>query len=84
MSWNLVQVLPEPNDIKRVTVVDQSPLVQIVGIADPMTLTSAGKWKVWKETYDQSGMLSTLLFMNGSRKRDQIYDNIQASSTTWA
>ncbi len=84
MTWPLVVYTPEPNDIRRTTVVSTSPLVLIVGVADPGTPTSKALWKIWKETYDSNGIMTSLLFMNNSRTRNQIYDNIQAAGTTFS
>ena len=61
--------------IEKWTVVSTSPLIIIKGRADPGVATSKNLWKIWKETYDANGLLSTKLFMNGSNAFDQIYDN---------
>jgi hypothetical protein len=84
MNWPLTVYQPEPNDIRKTTVVSTSPLVLIMGVADPGTSTSAPFWKVWKETYDTNGVVVSLLFMNNSRRRDQIYANAQAAGTTFS
>lgn len=84
MTWNLVNVDSEPNDLEKVTVISASPLVLIKGRADPGTATSAAHWKVWRETYDANGIRLKVEFMNTSRRKDQIYDNIQAATTTWS
>ena len=59
-------------------------LVIIVGKADPGTATSASFWRIWQETYDANGVVTKKLFMNGSNRTNQIWDNIAASGTTWS
>ena len=82
--WVLVNPNTDPNDILQITVISTVPLVLIKGTADPKSSTANAVWKVWKETYDQNGILVSLLFMNGSRRRDQVYANAQAAGVTYS
>ena len=84
MTWPIMVLSGEPVNMRTVTVVSTTPLVLIVGVADPGTSQSANSWKIWKETYDANGILVLVQFMNKSVRRDQIYANIQASGTTFS
>ena len=46
-----------------------------VGIAHPKELTSEAVWQIRKFAYDGSGNLMSVMYANGSKKFDQIWDD---------
>jgi hypothetical protein len=71
-----VKSYPDESPYKEAwTVVTTSPLVIIKAKTDPKRTTDNACWQIYKETYDVNGILSTKLWMNGSNRFDQVYDN---------
>jgi YD repeat-containing protein len=46
-----------------------------IGRANPGSLPSASAWQICKLTYDGSGNPLSILFANGSRAFDQVWDS---------
>jgi len=59
---------------------DGSGNLLYLGIAHPNQITTEAVWQIRKFAYDGSGNLLSMLYANGSKKFDQIWDDRAALS----